>query len=340
MTDHSDPDTVRAERAAALASPLLQLGHTLGRGYFAVQALAGSLWWLGVFTAPWVRELTLGGLDPVMVAALDLPLFVLASGIAATGLRPAAWIATVWTILVAVAMSLYATVTTEAGWGALLMLAAAAGSIAAALLLRDGRLPHERLLFGPFAFRPAKPASAARNVTRTGLQIALFWGLCLGVIPVVIWLIEARWGLAVEAPPVLRISGAVLFALASALALWAAISMSSRGEGTPLPSAMPRRLVISGPYRYVRNPMAITGITQGVAVGLMLGSWLVVVYALCGSLVWNWMIRPLEEADLERRFGAEFDDYRRHVGCWVPTYRGFGTNVTTNDTARDRRELG
>ena len=81
---------------------------------------------------------------------------------------------------------------------------------------------------------------------------------------------------------------------------------------------MPRRLVISGPYRVVRNPMAIAGITQGVAVGLMLGSWLVVVYTLCGSLVWNWVIRPFEEDDLAYRFGAEFEAYRSRVGCWIP----------------------
>ena len=297
------------------------LGRRIGRAYFAVQAGAGALWWLGVFTVPVVRELTLGDLDPVVVAALDIPLFVVASGIAAAAVRPAAWIATGWTLLVTIGMALYATLTTAAGWGALLMLAATAGSFAAALLLRDGRLPTERILIGPFAFRLARPASPARHAARTGVQITLFWGLCLAVIPLVIAAVEARWDLALEFPPAVRFAGIGLFAAASALALWSAISMSTRGEGTPLPSAMPRRLVISGPYRYVRNPMAITGITQGVAVGLVLGSWLVVVYALCGSLVWNWVVRPLEEADLEQRFGAEFTAYRERVNCWIPRVR-------------------
>jgi protein-S-isoprenylcysteine O-methyltransferase Ste14 len=76
--------------------------------------------------------------------------------------------------------------------------------------------------------------------------------------------------------------------------------------------------VIAGPYRYVRNPMAVAGIAQGVAVGLLLGSWLVVIWALCGSLVWNSLIRPFEEEDLEKRFGDDFRAYRDHVKCWVP----------------------
>ena len=294
------------------------VNRALGRWYFAAQSVAGTLWWLGVFTVPGVREVTLGGLDPILVAAFDIPLFVIASGIAAAGFATAMWVATGWTAIVALGMAFYATVTTEAGWGALLMLAAAAGSLAATILMRNGRLPTEQMLVGPFAFRPARKTTPGRNVARTGLQILYFWGLFLCAIPVLISAIELRWRLAFEIPPAVKYSGIALFIAASALALWAALSMSTRGEGTPLPSAMPRRLVISGPYRFVRNPMAIAGITQGVAVGLMLGSWLVVVYTLCGSLVWNWVIRPFEEDDLAYRFGAEFEAYRSRVGCWIP----------------------
>jgi protein-S-isoprenylcysteine O-methyltransferase Ste14 len=50
----------------------------------------------------------------------------------------------------------------------------------------------------------------------------------------------------------------------------------------------------------------------------MLSSWLVVAYALAGSLVWNSVVRPLEEADLEGRFGDEFRRYRSSVRCWWP----------------------
>jgi len=292
-----------------------------GRLYFALQAAAGGAWWVAVFTTSVVREATLGGLDPVLVAAFDLPLFVGASALAAVGVRFAVWIAAPWTALVAAGMAVYATVAERAGWGALLMTAAAIGSAGAAMLVLTGRLPAERILVGPFAFRAARSTAARDNVGRTGAQIAVFWGLFLVVIPVVIAAIEQRWGLQLAAPAAVRVAGAVILVAASALGIWSALAMSLRGEGTPLPSAMAHRLVVTGPYRYVRNPMALAGIAQGVAVGLMLGSWLVVLYALSGSLFWNRIVRPLEEADLQARFGAEFAAYRDRVACWIPRLR-------------------
>jgi protein-S-isoprenylcysteine O-methyltransferase Ste14 len=257
----------------------------------------------------------------VLVAAFDLPLFVGASALAAVGVRFAVWIAAPWTALVAAGMAVYATVAERAGWGALLMTAAAIGSAGAAMLVLTGRLPAERILVGPFAFRAARSTAARDNVGRTGAQIAVFWGLFLVVIPVVIAAIEQRWGLQLAAPAAVRVAGAVILVAASALGIWSALAMSLRGEGTPLPSAMAHRLVVTGPYRYVRNPMALAGIAQGVAVGLMLGSWLVVLYALSGSLFWNRIVRPLEEADLQARFGVEFAAYRDRVACWIPRLR-------------------
>ena len=86
-----------------------------GRLYFAVQALGGAAWWVAVALVPAVRIATLGSLDPVPVAALDLPLFVGASALAAAGIRWAAVTATAWTLLVAVALAVWATLTGEAG---------------------------------------------------------------------------------------------------------------------------------------------------------------------------------------------------------------------------------
>ncbi len=290
-----------------------------GRVYFAIQAVAGAAWWVAVFASSWVRETTLGGLDPVIVAALDIPLFVIASAAAALGLRPAAWVATGWTVVVAGLLGVYATVTTEAGWGVVIMVAAAGGSLVALSLVALGRIPTEWIIAGPFAFRPADARRAtAVNVASTGGQIAVFWGLFLVVIPGSVALLERRWGVGVDLPDALAIVGIVVLVVASALGIWSAVTMSTLGRGTPLPGSMPNRLVIAGPYRLVRNPMAVAGIVQGVAVGLILSSWLVVVYAVLGSLLWNYAVRPLEERDLEERFGDEFRRYRDTVRCWVP----------------------
>ncbi|RZT66124.1 phospholipid methyltransferase [Leucobacter luti] len=278
----------------------------------------GTLWWVGVATVPAVRSATLGALNPIPIFWLDLPLFVFASAAAALGFRAGAWIAAPWAALVALGMAGYATVTGLAGWGALLMIAAAVGSTGAAILLITGRIPAELVIRGPFRFRIAAPASPRAHRRRTAQQVAVFWLVFLALIPAAISLIEHRWGLALDSPVWLRGAGLLLFAGAGVAGIWAAATMSTRGRGTPLPAAMPAELVIAGPYRIVRNPMAVSSLAQGAAVGLMLGSWLIVAYAIAGGLVWNFLIRPQEEADLEARFGAAFAAYRERVRCWLP----------------------
>ncbi|NNV09053.1 isoprenylcysteine carboxylmethyltransferase family protein, partial [Geobacillus sp. MMMUD3] len=148
-------------------------------------------------------------------------------------------------------------------------------------------------------------------------QLVCFWGVFLVILPWIIKSLEERWQLDVKFPFLVVLAGFALLVLASALGIWSAVTMARYGGGTPLPSAMPNRLVDDGPYRFFRNPMAVAGVVQGVAIGMFIESWLVIVYAIAGSLLWNWMIRPHEEADLRQRFGADFDDYSAEVACWA-----------------------
>lgn len=296
----------------------IPLTPVTARVYFGIQAIAGAAWWLSVFASDAVRVVTLGGLPAGLIAALDIPLFVFASAAVALGVRWAVWVVVPWTALVAVGMGVYASLTQLAGWGALLMVVAALAGAAAGVIVLCGRAPVEWVAVGPFAFRTATTSRPGRVLATTGLQTLFFWGVFLVILPLTIAGFEARWMLRIDLPLGVRIGGGLILLASTALGVWSAVSMSLGGEGTPLPSQMARRLVVNGPYRLVRNPMAVAGVAQGVAVGLLLGSWLVVAYALSGSLFWNAIVRPLEEADLEQRFGAEFERYRASVSCWVP----------------------
>jgi protein-S-isoprenylcysteine O-methyltransferase Ste14 len=109
--------------------------------------------------------------------------------------------------------------------------------------------------------------------------------------------------------------------------------MALLGEGTPLPAATARKLVVTGPYRFVRNPMAVAGAFQTIGVGLWRGSWMVIAAAIAGALAWSAFIRPSEEADLAARFGASYENYREAVRCWVPTARPLAT-ATASSNAR------
>lgn len=165
-------------------------------------------------------------------------------------------------------------------------------------------------------FRPAPPRNAITNVLWTAAQSAVIWGIALFLVPLLLVALERRLGSHsvswVHAPAV----AVILFLVCSVLNLATGFELAVRGEGTPLPTAGPRKLVLSGPYRYVRNPMAIAGIGQGIAVGLWFGSWVVLIYALAGALVWHYAIRPAEERDLLARFGEAYAQYRTAVPLW------------------------
>lgn len=180
-------------------------------------------------------------------------------------------------------------------------------------------------MLSPIRGRRASPASTTWNVAKTIVQIVLFWGTFLFVLPRIVFAVETgvggeAWRFAGEPS---RVGGIVLFALCGTLGLTSGFLMASRGRGTPLPLDAPRVLVVTGPYRFVRNPMAIGGIGQGVAVGLVLGSPAVILYALAGAFVWHGVARPWEERDLESWFGEPYRRYREAVRCWWPRWRPY-----------------
>lgn len=203
------------------------------------------------------------------------------------------------------------------------MAVATVGSLAATAVLWLGRLPTERLFIGPFAFGVSDEAARSTHLRRSLIQLAVFWTTFFVLVPSLLVALERR--LRLDWPTLdhdrFRMVGLVVFVAASALGLWACASIALRGEGTPLPAQTARQLVIVGPYRYVRNPMAVAGALQTGAVGLWAGSWTVTVMAVIGAVAWDAFIRPDEEADLAARFGASYDQYRTGVRCWIPTIR-------------------
>jgi protein-S-isoprenylcysteine O-methyltransferase Ste14 len=168
--------------------------------------------------------------------------------------------------------------------------------------------------------REASPASWGWNVVKTLTQTLVFWSVFLVVLPAAIFQLEHGLGLDGWrfGSPASRWTGVGLFVLGGSLGLVSGMVMAVYGAGTPLPLDCPRRLVVVGPYRYVRNPMAVAGLCQGIAVGLILGSPAVVAYAVLGGPAWHLFVRPWEEADLESRFGDSYRRYRAAVRCWLP----------------------
>jgi len=175
--------------------------------------------------------------------------------------------------------------------------------------------------------REAKPASLVWIYTKTLFHTVIFWITFLVLIPAGLyytedWLGLGSWRYTTE---ISSWASILLFCAAGSLGLTSSFYMALIGRGTPLPTDCASKLVIVGPYRYVRNPMAIAGLSQGIAVGIFLGSPAVTIYPIIGGLLWQFLVRPWEEKDLAERFGEPYEQYLSKVICWIPKFPGYQT---------------
>jgi protein-S-isoprenylcysteine O-methyltransferase Ste14 len=91
-----------------------------------------------------------------------------------------------------------------------------------------------------------------------------------------------------------------------------------KANGTPVPAASPPRLVVSGFYRYVRNPIYVGFVIILAGQALLFGSAGLVKYTAVAWCIGAAAARFYEEPRLARKFGAEYQDYRRAVRAWIP----------------------
>jgi protein-S-isoprenylcysteine O-methyltransferase Ste14 len=97
------------------------------------------------------------------------------------------------------------------------------------------------------------------------------------------------------------------------------LEFARRGRGTLSPVDPPRHLVVSGLYRFVRNPMylSVTMIVLGEA--LVARSQALAIYWAVWFACANLFVIGYEEPTLRRQFGASYDAYTRQVGRWIPS---------------------
>jgi len=110
----------------------------------------------------------------------------------------------------------------------------------------------------------------------------------------------------------------IVIAIGGVIAAACMFEFAWRGYGTPAPMDPPRRLVVSGIYRFVRNPMYV-----GFAILLLGQAWLTgrieIVYETLFYLAFfTIFVMAYEEPALRSKFGDDYREYCRNVRRWIP----------------------
>ena len=118
-----------------------------------------------------------------------------------------------------------------------------------------------------------------------------------------------------------RVLGVAFIALGLPVLLDSFARFALQGLGTPAPLLPPRRLVVQGFYRFVRNPIyvAVTSLIVGQA--LLFGEGRLLVFAAAFWLSCHLFVVVYEEPTLRRSFGSEYEAYCAGVRRWVPRLR-------------------
>ena len=151
-------------------------------------------------------------------------------------------------------------------------------------------------------------------LARAVVYATMFVGLLLVFVPAQL----LSWA-GISRPATIRapqIAGLIVGGLGAILTAWCIQTFAVTGKGTPAPFDPPRRLVVSGPYRYMRNPMYFGAGLAIAAAALYYQSIQLLAYASAFLLFFHVFVVFYEEPTLRRTFGGEYDAYSRQVGRW------------------------
>ena len=157
---------------------------------------------------------------------------------------------------------------------------------------------------------------------RAVLQVIIFSILPLGILPAVILEQTHKSWLPLLATPGWQISlWFQAFMLPGVLGLSAVQEFAQRGGGTPIPYDPPHKLVTSGPYAYIRNPMQVAAMMVLLLLGIMLRSYWIAAAAVMAHIYSAGLAAWDEGDDLANRFGSSWKRYRAQVRNWWPRWK-------------------
>lgn len=173
----------------------------------------------------------------------------------------------------------------------------------------------------------AMSRSRAGATLGTVVFLVLVPGTVAGLTPW--WLTHWEAGGPLPLWPLWEVVGVVLVAAGTGVLLEAFARFVVDGIGTPAPVAPTEKLVVSGLYRHVRNPMYLAVGAAIAGQALLLGRAVLVGYLAAYAVAVASFVRGYEEPTLRRRFGGDYDTYCQAVPAWRPRLTAWSPGTTS-----------
>lgn len=117
---------------------------------------------------------------------------------------------------------------------------------------------------------------------------------------------------------VMRVLGLAVISLAVMIYIWCAWNFTFIGKGTPAPFDPPKKLVVKGPYKFVRNPMYVFVALALIGEAIFFATPVLIIYAGVALVFCHLWVLYYEEPSLRRRFGESYERYCSRVSRWLP----------------------
>jgi protein-S-isoprenylcysteine O-methyltransferase Ste14 len=144
-------------------------------------------------------------------------------------------------------------------------------------------------------------------------------GVVAGAVPR--WISRWRFQPPLLGLPGVRIAGGILVAAGAVALLDSFARFALQGIGTPAPVFPTKHLVVTGQYRYVRNPMYLAVVSAILGQALLFGNTRLLGYAALVWLAFHLFVLAVEEPMLRHGFGAEYAELCANVPRWLPRRR-------------------
>ncbi len=156
------------------------------------------------------------------------------------------------------------------------------------------------------------------KVVMTPIGIIFWFGLSILFIFASLWLDRLLpVPLPFQTPTNIFLSVPVLL-VGAILALWTVFSFA-KARGSPVPLNPPKKLVTTGLYSQVRNPMLLGWIIMLFGVGILLNSISLICIFTPLFLMLNILyLKTIEEKEMEKKFGKQYLKYKKSVPMFIP----------------------